>query len=147
MNLTSTININNINKYRNLKLIANTEELISLAKHINVLEINELQGILEFTKESTYILLCGEVQIKLTQECGISGEEITSNMVIPFNRKIMQQYRKRNAKSKGIDVSIIDLSLEDEEVDILLTNELNLYDTIAEVLLLEVNPFIKKEAV
>lgn len=144
MRLTSKININNINKYQNLKLVANTEELLSLANHINVIKINEFQGVLKFTKESAYILLQGEINITLTQECAVSGEEINSNLVIPFNRKIKQQYNKGN---RGKKVSIVDLSLEDEETDILLTNELNLYDIIAEVLLLEVNPFIKKEVI
>lgn len=147
MNLTVKININNLNKHQNLNLTANAEELISLAKHINVINIKALQGILKFTKEGTCILLQGEIHTTLTQECAVSGEEITSNLVIPFKRKFIQKYRKRNKGSMGKNVSIVDVSLEDEEVDILLTNELNLYDAIAEVLLLEVNPFIKKEAI
>jgi uncharacterized metal-binding protein YceD (DUF177 family) len=143
MSINYIININTINyNEKNINLKATKEELDELKDFLEIIKVTFLsfEGTLKKVKQD--VVLNGVLKAEILQECGVTTEEITSILQIIVNRT----FRSARTMEKREKQKDVDLYYEEDEIDILENDNLNLASIIREELVLEIDPYVKKQS-
>ncbi|MDR2008582.1 MAG: hypothetical protein LBQ34_06395 [Alphaproteobacteria bacterium] len=138
------VNINTINNTtKTYKINLSAEELLSLAKETDVVSFTSLSGEINISRNMNRFMVLGEVIAEFAQEDAMTLEEITTRLVLPIKR--IYQKEAKLEKAKDIKKVIMSFDKEEEEIDTLENDTIDLDFIILEELILNIDPFAKKE--
>ncbi len=143
MSINQLININSINNNKKmLKIKANDEDLLFLANENSVLKFLNLEATIEIIRNFSRFIVKGSIEADITQEDAITLEEINSHLSLPVKRIFEKEAKSANSKKIKNVLVLLD---KEEEVDSLENDTIDLKSIILEELILNINPFLKKE--
>lgn len=139
MSIKLVINLAKIGSKNTYKAQANQEELISL---VDLLEVEQIVSLLYnvdiFKLSPIKYKIVGNIVANLIQNCSITTDPIDVVKNINFIRFVEQT--SQNKKEEVIQ-------LDDPDVDYIQGNELDLSELVIEELILDIDPYIKKDSI
>ena len=138
MSINFIFNLSKIDSLKDYMLSANNQEKIDLSELLEVLEINKLDCKIDLVKiDNKKFLFNCVIDTIFFQECAVSGESLKINKEINFNRII----EIKNNISYADEIS----NLEDDNIYLISNYNLCIKDIILEEMILNIDPYIKKE--
>ena len=138
MGLNFIFNLSKISNLSDYKLSINEDEKVDMAIFLEILEIKKLDCNINLSKidNKNFLFNCC-IDTIFTQECSITSESLTINKKINFHRLIESKF---NISYKDeLD------NIKDDNIYFIFNNNLCIKDIVLEEMLLNIDPYIKKE--
>jgi uncharacterized metal-binding protein YceD (DUF177 family) len=142
MSIKFIVNLAKVGAKNNYSSTANPEELLELVDILEVEKVLSLSYKVEISKLSNIkFKILGNIKAKLVQSCSISSDFIDVDKSVDFVRFIEQVSKNNQFKKEEV------IDINDEDIDYIQGNELDLSTMVIEELILNIDPFIKKDSI
>jgi len=142
MSIKLIVNLAKVGSKNTYKTIATNEELLELVDILEVEQVLFLSYNVEIIKLSSIkFKILGNIKSRLVQNCSISTDPIDVEKNVDFIRFVEQTFKDNKSKKEEV------IDINDEDVDYIQGNELDLSSIVIEELILNIDPFIKKDSI
>lgn len=142
MSIKFIVNLAKVGAKNNYSSTVNPEELLELVDILEVEKVLSLSYKVEISKLSNIkFKILGNIKAKLVQSCSISSDFIDVDKSVDFVRFIEQVSKNNQFKKEEV------IDINDEDIDYIQGNELDLSTMVIEELILNIDPFIKKDSI